>query len=115
MTFGTPDNHAGASRRLPRWAAPAALVLTIPAIWLIAATVDTDALGTVWQGILDRPLGLLIALTAFGLAFLLRSIAWQRVLPDLSLAQSWAGLHVALAGNHVLPLRLGEPLRIVSV
>jgi hypothetical protein len=42
-------------------------------------------------------------------------LAWTKIIPDLSPGQSWAGLHVALAGNHVLPLRLGEPLRVVSV
>lgn len=115
MPYGLPDNRAVHTRRPPSWVVLAALVLTIPVVWFVAEAVDTTALRTVWQGVLDRPIGLVIAFAAFGLAFLLRSIAWQRVLPDLSLGQSWAGLHVALGGNHVLPLRLGEPLRIVSV
>ena len=29
--------------------------------------------------------------------------------------QSWAALHVSLLGNHVLPFRLGEALRVTSV
>ena len=37
------------------------------------------------------------------------------MLPGLSHGQAWAALHVALLGNHVLPLRLGEALRVTSV
>ena len=48
-------------------------------------------------------------------AFALRSWAWQRVLPTLPYGQSWAALHVSLLGNHVLPFRLGEALRVTSV
>ena len=32
--------------------------------------------------------------------------------PALSAGQAWAALHVSLLGNHVLPLRLGEALRV---
>lgn len=115
MPFGVPDKSSARLRRIPSWAVAAAIGLTIPVAWLIASTVDIDALASVWRAIRDRPLALLTSLVAFGGAFLLRSIAWTRVLPDLSLGHSWAGLHVALAGNHLLPLRLGEPLRIASV
>jgi uncharacterized membrane protein YbhN (UPF0104 family) len=90
-------------------------LFTLPVIWLIVATVDTGTLSVVVGAIADRPLGLIVSLAAFGGAFLLRSIAWARVLPDLSVWQSWAGLHIALGGNHLLPLRLGEPFRVVSV
>lgn len=115
MTYGNPDKVDHRRKTLPTWVIVAAIVLTVPVIWLIVVTVDTDALSSIWQAMVARPLGLLAALAAFAGAFLLRSIAWIRVLPDLSLGQSWAGLHVSLLGNHVLPLRLGEPLRIVSV
>jgi hypothetical protein len=37
------------------------------------------------------------------------------VLPGLPYGQSWAALHVSLLGNHVLPFRLGEALRVTSV
>ncbi|MGH3649422.1 MAG: glycosyltransferase, partial [Acidimicrobiia bacterium] len=92
-----------------------ALLLTVPVAWLIVATVDLGTLDSVWDAMRDRPSSVLLALVAFAIAFLLRSLAWTRVLPDLSLGQSWAGIHVALAGNHLLPLRLGEPLRVASV
>jgi uncharacterized membrane protein YbhN (UPF0104 family) len=113
MAYGLPDKDT--SKHSSRWAIVTATLLTIPVAWLLVSSVDTDALGAVWQEIIDQPLGLLLALAAFGFAFILRSIAWARVLPDLSPGQSWAGLHVALGANHILPLRLGEPLRIVSV
>lgn len=115
MLYGMPDKTRDDRKRVPSWAIIAATVLTIPLVWMILATVDTAALAAVWDAVVERPAGLLVALAAFGGAFLLRAFAWSRVLPDLSLGQSWAGLHVALGGNHVLPLRLGEPLRIVSV
>ena len=64
---------------------------------------------------LADPLVLAAALAAYGAAFVVRAALWRRVLPGLSLGQALAAIHVALAGNHVLPLRLGEPLRVVSV
>lgn len=112
MTYGNPDKRR---KKLPWWGVTAATLLTIPIVWLIVVTVDARVLTDVWDAMLERPLGLVAAFVAFGGAFLLRSVAWTRVLPDLSLGQSWASLHAALGGNHILPLRLGEPLRIVSV
>jgi uncharacterized membrane protein YbhN (UPF0104 family) len=110
MTYGLPDE-----KRIPVWAIWGALAVTVPIVWLIVSAVDSDALASTWRAMIAEPLGLLVALTAFAGAFLLRALAWTKVIPDLSLGQSWAGLHVALAANHVLPLRLGEPLRVVSV
>lgn len=115
MTYGMPDKAADGRSRLPRWTVIGAGLLTFPVIWLIASTVDVEALEAVWDAVTQRPAGLVLALAAFAAAFGLRSFAWTRVLPDLALRHSWAALHVSLGGNHVLPLRLGEPLRVVSV
>lgn len=111
MLFGLPVKRRG----LPTWVPVAALLLTIPVVIVIVTTVDAAVMGTAWRAVRDRPLGLVAALAAFGAAFMLRAYAWIRVLPDLKLGHGWAGLHLALGGNHVLPLRLGEPLRIASV
>jgi uncharacterized membrane protein YbhN (UPF0104 family) len=72
------------------------------------------ALRTTAGAVLRDPL-LVPALGAYAVAFALRAAAWRRVLPGLGAGQSWAALHVSLLGNHVLPLRLGEPLRVASV
>ena len=114
MTYGKPDK-GGRERKLPSWAIATAVLVTIPIVWLMMSAVDTGVLGAVWDSALADPLGSAMALAAFGAAFILRSVAWGRVLPDLDFGQGWAGIHVALLGNHVLPLRLGEPLRIASV
>ena len=66
-------------------------------------------------GNVERPILSLFGLTAFGGAFLIRALVWRRVLPDLTLGQSCAAIHVALLGNHLPPFRLGEPLRVASV
>ena len=101
-----------------RLGTPASVALTVglsvAAVVGIAGIVDLptlrDGLGTG----LRNPLGLTLAVAAFGLAFGLRAVAWSMLQPGLSLGQSLAAIHVSLAGNHVLPLRLGEPLRVLS-
>lgn len=81
---------------------------------VIARTVDSAALARAFRELSSRPLLTLPGLAAFGAAFLVRSSVWRRVLPGLTLGQAWAAVHAALLGNHVLPFRLGEPLRAVS-
>jgi uncharacterized membrane protein YbhN (UPF0104 family) len=88
---------------------------TAAALIGLAVGVDGSALGRVSRALASDPGSLAAAFAAFGCAFALRSWAWRRVLPGLSFGHAWAGIHVALAGNHVLPLRLGEPLRVLSV
>ena len=89
-------------------------VLAVAVIYLVQV-VDRPALGAVVDAVLVAPFGLLVAVTCYAAAFGLRTAAWCRVLPGLSGGQSWAALHVSLLGNHVLPLRLGEVLRVTSV
>jgi len=91
------------------------VVGTVIALAAIAYVIDVDALGSSWDTTTNDPGGLAIALGAFFTAFVLRAVAWKRVLPELSLGQSLAGIHLALGANHVLPLRLGEPFRVASV
>lgn len=90
------------------------LVLVVAVTYLFRVT-DVRALQSVAAALLTDPSGLLLALGCYAGAFALRSEVWCRVLPGLSRGQSWAALHVSLLGNHVLPLRLGEVLRVTSV
>ncbi|MBA2725048.1 MAG: flippase-like domain-containing protein, partial [Actinobacteria bacterium] len=82
---------------------------------LLLPLLDLSLLSAAWANAAKAP-GALIAVLALYLgAFLLRSFLWTRVLPGLSFSHALAALHVSLGGNHVLPLRLGEALRVSSV
>ncbi len=102
--------------RLPRGAV-VVLVATVTGLAVVAvvSTVDAEALGRAARTAQSEPLRVLAALAAFGFAFVLRAAAWRRILPGLGFGHALAGIHLALGGNHLLPLRLGEPLRVVSV
>ncbi len=91
-----------------------ALALVVAAVYLIRV-VDGGAVTAAMRALLADPLGLAVALVAYAAAFGLRTWSWRAVLPGLSLGQGWAALHVSLLGNHVLPFRLGEALRVTSV
>jgi uncharacterized membrane protein YbhN (UPF0104 family) len=91
------------------------LAVLAVAVGYLLRVVDGPALGEVVDAVVAAPGGLLLALACYAAAFGLRTAAWCRVLPGLSGGQSWAALHVGLLGNHVLPLRLGEVLRVTSV
>jgi uncharacterized membrane protein YbhN (UPF0104 family) len=96
----------------------AGLVVLGLALWYLAAVLNSEAvaaLGQLLRSLADAPLGLTFALACYAAAFGLRALAWRSSLPGLSTGQSWAALHVSLLGNHVLPLRLGELLRVTSV
>ncbi|MEM7287702.1 MAG: lysylphosphatidylglycerol synthase domain-containing protein [Actinomycetota bacterium] len=92
-----------------------AAVVTGIAIGLVAVAVDPQDIRDVAGQARDEPFRLVAVCAAFGAAFVLRSVAWRLVLPKVSFGHALAGIHVALGGNHVLPLRLGEPLRVLSV
>ena len=91
----------------------AAVAVAVAYLW--RGPVDGAEVGRVVRAVAADPLGLAAALAAYAAAFGLRTWAWVRVLPGLPAGQAWAALHVSLAGNHVLPLRLGEALRPASV
>src|SRR5215213_3083326 len=90
------------------------LALAVAAVYL-ASVVDLADLGAALAAVARRPGALLGALVLYAAAFAVRAWAWRRVLPGLPAGQSWAALHVSLLGNHVLPFRLGEALRVTSV
>ncbi len=88
---------------------------TAAALFAVVISVDVARLTEAVGAARDEPLRVLGVLSAFGLAFVLRAAAWRRVLPALEFGQALSGIHLALGANHVLPLRLGEPLRVASV
>ncbi|GIH81432.1 lysylphosphatidylglycerol synthase domain-containing protein [Planobispora longispora] len=90
------------------------LVLAVAVVYLTRVVSGPD-LASAGRALLRDPLGVLTALGMYGCAFALRAWSWCRVLPGLSLAHSWSALHVSLLGNHVLPFRLGEALRVTTV
>ena len=91
-----------------------AMVLVVSAV-AVVVVVDTATLARAGRRALQDPAGLALALATYAAAFVLRARIWQRVLPRLSFGQALAALHVSLGANHVLPFRLGEPLRVASV
>lgn len=91
------------------------LAVLIWAVGYVAGAVRGDDLARVTSAVIGSPVRLAAALAAYAGAFALRTWAWKRVLPALSYGQAWAAVHVGLLGNHVLPLRLGEALRPISV
>ena len=102
--------------RLPRGAVSVLVVaVTGLAAVAIVSTVDAGALTRAARTARGEPFRVVAAVGAFGLAFVLRAVAWRRVLPGLSFGHALGGIHLALGGNHLLPLRLGEPMRVVSV
>src|SRR5918996_1163434 len=93
---------------------PLGLTALAASIGAFALTADLEALGATWKAAASAPAELLAVLVAFGLAFLVRALTWSRVVPGLHPAHALAAVHVSLAGNHLLPLRLGEALRVTS-
>ena len=85
------------------------------AVWWLWDLVDTAEVTRAGAAVLAAPLATVGALLAYAAAFGLRTVVWTRMQPALPSGQAWAALHVALAANHVLPLRLGEVLRVTSV
>ncbi|MDH4144534.1 MAG: hypothetical protein OEY23_05120, partial [Acidimicrobiia bacterium] len=87
---------------------------TLVAAVAIASTIDLGALADATGAARRHPPGLAVALVGFGAAFAIRAWAWQRVLPALGFGQALAAIHLSLGANHLLPCRLGEPVRAVS-
>jgi uncharacterized membrane protein YbhN (UPF0104 family) len=81
----------------------------------IGSALDARVLAQTWSAALAEPLGLAAVVVAYALAFALRGWVWTRVAPGLSLGHALSAIHVSLGANHVLPLRLGEVVRVTSV
>ncbi len=83
-------------------------------IGLMSALDGTEVTTGIAHALAD-PLGFALIAVALAVAFSIRAAAWCRLVPGLGWPQSLAAIHLALGANHVLPFRLGEPLRVVSV
>lgn len=115
MAARTPSLPRTDRRVPPSVALAVGAVALLVAGAVVARAADLDALAESWRAMRSDPLAVSVALASFGLAFALRAVLWQRVLPGLAFGQSLAGINLALGANHVLPLRLGEPFRVLSV
>jgi uncharacterized membrane protein YbhN (UPF0104 family) len=85
------------------------------AIAVMVPAVDAEALRRAWEAALAHPASVVVALAGFAVAFAIRAAVWSAVVPSLPYGQSLAAQHVSLGANHVLPLRLGEAFRVLSV
>jgi uncharacterized membrane protein YbhN (UPF0104 family) len=100
-------------KRLLLWLCGA--IVLIAAVPALATDIDTRLLSQAWDRALAAPGGLIVALGVYFLAFFIRAAVWTKTVPSLRFGHALSALHVSLAGNHILPLRLGEALRITSV
>lgn len=92
-----------------------ALLLLVVAFAVIVPAVDRQALASTARAAIADPWALATVLAVYAGAFAIRAATWHRVLPAVSFGHGLAALHVALAGNKLLPFRLGEALRVTSV
>ncbi|WP_205315757.1 lysylphosphatidylglycerol synthase domain-containing protein [Nonomuraea lactucae] len=91
------------------------LIVLVVAVTYLTRIASGEDLVAGLRALLSDPAGVGAALLAYACAFGLRAWSWRLVLPALPIGQAWAALHVSLLGNHVLPFRLGEALRVTSV
>ena len=99
----------------PKVIASFSIISFVVAGIIIWQLLDYSAFKSALQQAGDKPAEVVIALSAFLIAFILRAVAWKKVLPSITLGHSLAGINLSLGANHVLPLRLGEPLRVLSI
>ena len=91
------------------------LTVGLIAVLIIMPNLDGSAFGEAVSQAVEQPFGMAVALAGFGIAFIFRAVAWRRILPQLPFSHALSAIHLSLGANHVLPFRLGEPLRILSV
>ena len=102
--------------RIPMWLAWAAgLSFTAATAWFMRSSFDSAALASSWEAVKGAPLAVAVVMGVYFTAFALRALVWRNVVPGLTFGHALAAIHLAVAGNHILPLRLGEALRVTSV
>lgn len=110
-----PGGPARLRRTLRRARALSGLALLALAVGWLWHVVDVEVMREAVRAVLAAPVLMVAALVGYAAAFAVRAVVWRRLQPGLSAGHAWAALHVSLLGNHVLPLRLGEVLRVTSV
>ena len=101
---------------IPWWTGVVVGVTSIAVVGVVLArTLERDLWASTVRQMWDQPGEVVVALSFFAGAFVLRAIAWRAVLPQLGFGHSLAAIHLSLGANHVLPLRLGEGARVLSV
>ncbi len=98
---------------LPAWGAGIAAAVAAAAV--ISGRLDTATFAETWRSMRGAPWIVLAVLLVYGAAFVIRALVWTRVLPALRFGHALAAIHLALLANHLLPMRLGEALRVASV
>jgi uncharacterized membrane protein YbhN (UPF0104 family) len=102
--------------RIPMWLAWAAgLSFTAATAWFMRSSFDSAALASSWEAVKGAPVAVAVVMGVYFTAFALRALVWRNVVPGLTFGHALAAIHLAVGGNHVLPLRLGEALRVTSV
>ncbi len=102
--------------RIPMWLAwTAGLAFTAGSAWFMRSSFDSAALESSWEAVKGAPLAVAVVMGVYFTAFALRALVWRNVVPGLTFAHALSAIHLAVAGNHILPLRLGEALRVTSV
>ncbi|CAN5745210.1 hypothetical protein BH23ACT12_BH23ACT12_18480 [soil metagenome] len=102
--------------RIPMWLAwTAGLSFTAATAWFMRSSFDSAALASSWEAVKGAPFAVAVVMGVYFTAFALRALVWRNVVTGLTFAHALAAIHLAVAGNHVLPLRLGEALRVTSV
>lgn len=102
--------------RIPMWLAWAAgLSFTAATAWFMRSSFDSAALASSWEAVKSGPSAVAVVMGVYFTAFALRALLWRNVVPGLTFGHALAAINLAVAGNHILPLRLGEALRVTSV
>jgi uncharacterized membrane protein YbhN (UPF0104 family) len=108
VTIGRKGPRLGAA-----WGWAATLVLLAGGA-LALRSLDPDVFSTTWSAATSSPAAIVAVVSVYGAAFVLRAWVWTRLVPALSFGMAWSAIHVSLGANHVLPLRLGEVLRVTT-
>lgn len=75
---------------------------------------DPASLSTTWSAAAAAPASMGVVIGSYFLAFAVRAVLWHRLVPALGFGHALAAIHLSAAGNHLLPLRLGEGLRVAG-